>query len=464
MAREHALLGSYTTAGTYYDAVVKQLRQHLRTLPEDDPLADKWQSVTSDIVGEQKQLKKLVAELAGFKQPPAVQTFRPFTPEKKPTRQKAPKASKKGAARKSKGSASKAGNWRNNRVVNNGYTGVKSSGYGQKKKKKSKKTGKDRKKYSELPENAADKELAALIEREIVSHEANVHWDDIAELDDAKRLLEEAVVLPLWMPDYFQGIRRPWKGVLLFGPPGTGKTMLAKAVATECQTCFFNVTASTLTSKWRGESEKLVRILFDMARYYAPSTIFFDEIDALASQRAQGKEHEASRRVKSELLVQMDGVSQARGDGDDDDEEHKPVIVLAATNLPWCLDEALRRRLEKRIYIPLPCYNTRRVMFKIHLRTLDVEHGIDLDELARLSDGYSGADIANVCRDASMASLRSVMDKARRKGLSGEELRDFVDRHNSQLGQARVTLSTRLISRFIARLVTNSLTLWAHFC
>uniref|UniRef100_A0A8C6V4U5 Katanin p60 ATPase-containing subunit A1 n=1 Tax=Naja naja TaxID=35670 RepID=A0A8C6V4U5_NAJNA len=240
--------------------------------------------------------------------------------------------------------------------------------------------------------------------------------DDIADLVDAKKLLKEAVVLPMWMPEFFKGIRRPWKGVLMVGPPGTGKTLLAKAVATECKTTFFNISSSTLTSKYRGESEKLVRLLFEMARFYAPTTIFIDEIDSICSRRGTSEEHEASRRVKAELLVQMDGV----GGASENDDPSKMVMVLAATNFPWDIDEALRRRLEKRIYIPLPSAKGREELLRINLQELELAADVDLVTIAQNMEGYSGADITNVCRDASLMAMRR-----RIEGLTPEEIRNL---------------------------------------
>jgi katanin p60 ATPase-containing subunit A1 len=145
-----------------------------------------------------------------------------------------------------------------------------------------------RQRYSDVVRAAGgglDVELVERLEREILDLAPAVKWEDIAGLDDAKGVLQEAVVLPLMCPGFFSGIRKPWKGVLLYGPPGTGKTLLAKAVATECRTTFFNVSASSLASKWRGDGEKMVRILFDMAQFYAPTVLFFDEVDSLASKR-----------------------------------------------------------------------------------------------------------------------------------------------------------------------------------
>ena len=242
-----------------------------------------------------------------------------------------------------------------------------------------------------------------MLERDVLDRSPGVHWEDIAGLAEAKRLLEEAVGLPLLMPDYFTGIRRPWKGVLMFGPPSTGKTMLAKAVATECGTTFFNVSSSTLASKYRGESERMVRCLFDMARANAPSTIFIDEIDSLCTSRGQAGEHESSRRVKSEILVQIDGCTTSDASGSGGPPQ---VMVLAATNFPWDLDEALRRRLEKRIYIPLPDRAQRQELVGINCRGVEVAADVDLDGLGRDTEGYSGDDLTNICRDAAMMGMR----------------------------------------------------------
>nr|ATB19858.1 putative ATCCP1 [Juniperus scopulorum] len=243
--------------------------------------------------------------------------------------------------------------------------------------------------------------LAESISRDILRGNPDVQWDSIKGLENAKRLLKEAVVMPIKYPKYFTGLLSPWKGILLFGPPGTGKTMLAKAVATECKTTFFNISASSIVSKWRGDSEKLVKVLFEVARHHAPSTIFLDEIDAIISQRGEGRsEHEASRRLKTELLIQMDGLTQT----------NDLVFVLAATNLPWELDAAMLRRLEKRILVPLPDLEARRSMFK-ELLPLQPDHELPYDFMVESTEGYSGSDIRLVCKEAAMRPLRRLMVK-----------------------------------------------------
>uniref|UniRef100_A0A667Y9H5 Katanin catalytic subunit A1 like 2 n=1 Tax=Myripristis murdjan TaxID=586833 RepID=A0A667Y9H5_9TELE len=256
--------------------------------------------------------------------------------------------------------------------------------------------------------NSELRELAAVISKDIYLHNPNVRWEDIIGLEDAKRTVKEATVYPIKYPRFFTGIRSPLKGLLLYGPPGTGKTMLAKAVATECNTTFFNISASSIVSKWRGESEKLVRVLFELARYYAPSTIFLDELDSVMGHRrsSSGGEHESSRRVKAELLVQMDGLARS------DDL----VFVLAASNMPWELDHAMLRRLEKRILVGLPSEPARQVMISHWLPPLSSTGGVELQTeldyqtLAKETEGYSGSDIRLVCREAAMRPVRKIFD------------------------------------------------------
>ena len=204
-----------------------------------------------------------------------------------------------------------------------------------------------------------DANSARQILNDIVVRGDEVHWDDVAGLDGAKKALKEAVVYPFLRPDLFMGLREPARGMLLFGPPGTGKTMLARAVATESKSTFFSVSASSLTSKWHGESEKLVRALFALAKAMAPSIIFVDEIDSLLSSRSSANEGEASRRSKTEFLIQWSDLQRAAAGREQSDKEKKEgdasrVLVLAATNLPWDIDDAARRRFVRRQYIPLP--------------------------------------------------------------------------------------------------------------
>eukprot|EP00698_Gefionella_okellyi_P021273 TRINITY_DN6853_c0_g1_i1.p1 TRINITY_DN6853_c0_g1~~TRINITY_DN6853_c0_g1_i1.p1 ORF type:complete len:504 (+),score=119.89 TRINITY_DN6853_c0_g1_i1:123-1634(+) len=281
----------------------------------------------------------------------------------------------------------------------------------------------DEKPAERPPFKGEDKEFTEIVERNIIDRSLGVTWDTIAGLGDAKRLLKEAVVLPQLMPEYFTGIREPWKGVLLFGPPGTGKTMLAKAVATEAHTTFFNCSAAALVSKWHGQSEKMVRCLFAMARYYSPSTVFFDEIDAIGTQRGSMNEHEASRRLKAELLQQIDGVVSGS------EQEGVRVMVLATTNCPWDLDDALRRRLEKRIYIPLPDASGRAECLRLYLKDVKLQEDVQVEQLVAFTDGYSGADLKILCRDASMMQIRRLM--ADMDPLKIKELADAGQLDNS---------------------------------
>ncbi|OHS94497.1 ATPase, AAA family protein [Tritrichomonas foetus] len=243
---------------------------------------------------------------------------------------------------------------------------------------------------SKAPE--IDNQLAQqIIDMGILIKEPDVDWESIAGLADIKKLLRQNLVILPMRPDIAHGLLSPWRSVLFYGPPGTGKTFLAKAIATECHRTFFNITSATITSRFHGESEKLVNYLFDLAEQMSPSTIFFDEIDALASQRGSANENEASRRVKSQLLIKLEGI--------DTSSKENNIFVLAATNFPWDLDEALLRRFQKRVYIPLPDFDGRKSLILMSLESLTDEK-FDYDLWAEQTDGYSCADITNVCRDA----------------------------------------------------------------
>ena len=328
-----------------------------------------------------------------------------------------------------------------------------------------------------------DTDLIEMIEREVVNTNPNVSFEDIAGLQTAKKALQEAVLLPLLLPNFFKGLRRPWKGVLLYGPPGTGKTLLAKALATQGKTTFFNLSSSSFASKWRGESEKLVRILFEMARFYGPSTVFIDEIDSIGGKRGDG-EGEASRRVMAEMLVQMDGISSVMNTTDNnntnsnnsnssskpnggnananeqqqqqqDEQRPKNVTILGATNHPWDLDEALRRRFEKRIYIPLPNKEGRKQVFEINLKGIAVDKDVNFDELVKKTEGYSGADITNICREAAFMQMRRKLEHG--NGKEGYDImnivnnKEFQEEINAPVYQKDILAAIKNISKSVSK-------------
>ncbi|XP_023970917.1 fidgetin-like protein 1 isoform X2 [Physeter macrocephalus] len=241
--------------------------------------------------------------------------------------------------------------------------------------------------------------MIELIMHEIMDQGPPVNWEDIAGVEFAKTTIKEIVVWPMMRPDIFTGLRGPPKGILLFGPPGTGKTLIGKCIASQSGATFFSISASSLTSKWVGEGEKMVRALFAVARCQQPAVIFIDEIDSLLSQRGDG-EHESSRRIKTEFLVQLDGAATSSEDR---------ILVVGATNRPQEIDEAARRRLVKRLYIPLPEASARK---QIVINLMSEEHCClseeEVDLVVRHSGGFSGADMTQLCREASLGPIRSL--------------------------------------------------------
>ncbi|XP_045684801.1 fidgetin-like protein 1 [Phyllostomus hastatus] len=241
--------------------------------------------------------------------------------------------------------------------------------------------------------------MVELITSEIMDHGPPVHWEDVAGVEFAKATIKEIVVWPMMRPDIFTGLRGPPKGILLFGPPGTGKTLIGKCIASQSGATFFSISASSLTSKWVGEGEKMVRALFAVARCQQPAVIFIDEIDSLLSQRGDG-EHESSRRMKTEFLVQLDGATTSPEDR---------ILVVGATNRPQEIDEAARRRLVKRLYIPLPDAAARRqIVLSLMSREQCRLREEELALVVQRSEGFSGADVTQLCREASLGPIRSL--------------------------------------------------------
>lgn len=248
----------------------------------------------------------------------------------------------------------------------------------------------------ELPTRAAEAEGAqnesSSIDSTILAEKPNVKWSDVAGLEHAKRALQEAVIAPMRLPQLFKNVD-PWMGILLYGPPGTGKSYLAKALATEADCTFFSVSASDIVTKWVGDSEKLVKSLFDRAREKKPSIIFIDEIDSMCVSRDSSSNSSGGQRLLTEFLVQMQGVGK----------DNSGVLVLGATNLPWLLDPGIIRRLEQKIFIPLPDLKARAALIK-HACGFEAPQ-----QLAEMTEGFSGADLSIAIRNAKMQPVRQVM-------------------------------------------------------
>ncbi|XP_076483484.1 katanin p60 ATPase-containing subunit A-like 2 [Bombus vancouverensis nearcticus] len=250
------------------------------------------------------------------------------------------------------------------------------------------------------------RKIAEDISCEIIVNKLNVHWDDVIGLEVCKTAVKEAIVYPLEYPIFFDGPFSPWRGILLYGPPGTGKTMLAKAVATECHCTFFNITASSLVSKWRGDSEKYIRVLFEFAYSHSPTIIFIDEIDWIATNKGDCILSEPAKRFRSELLSRLDGLVS---------NENSNVVLLATTNSPWGIDAALLRRLEKQIYVSLPNEVALLDIFKLYLSNHLLENTDIVNHIVKCTERYSCADIKLLCKQAWLLEISPIWRRLEKK-------------------------------------------------
>jgi transitional endoplasmic reticulum ATPase len=265
---------------------------------------------------------------------------------------------------------------------------------------------------------AAYREVTPTAMREVYVEVPTVRWIDVGGLGEVKQDLQEAVEWPLKKPEVFKRVGvEPPKGILLFGPPGCGKTMLARAVATESEANFISIKGPELFSKWVGESEKAIREVFRKGRTAAPSIIFFDELDSVVPRRGSGYgDSGVSERVISQLLTELDGI-----------ESLENVVVIGATNRPDIIDPAILRpgRFDRLIYVPAPDHATRYQILKLHTQAMPLAHDVDLDQLATQTQSYSGADLEAVCREAGLVSLRKNIET---KEVTLEDFRDGLER------------------------------------
>jgi len=248
----------------------------------------------------------------------------------------------------------------------------------------------------------AFKEIEPSSLREVLIEIPTVKWEDVGGLTEVKRALKEVVELPLKNPEAFKrmGIKPP-RGILLYGPPGTGKTLLAKAVANESEANYISIKGPEILSKWVGESEKAVREIFKKAKQASPSIVFLDEIDAITPRRGMGSDSHVTERLVNQLLTSIDGLESMEG-----------VVVLAATNRPDIVDSALLRagRFDRLILIPAPDMDARLQILKIHTKDMPLDDSVNLEELAERMEGYVGADIEGICREAAILALRENME------------------------------------------------------
>lgn len=295
-------------------------------------------------------------------------------------------------------------------------------------------TGDDEEYFVETSDDTGD--INRMLPPNVMRVEPSITFNDIADLEQAKRAIMESIVYPVRRPDLFP---LGWhRGILLFGPSGTGKTTLATATASEVGGEFLYVDAASIMSKWLGEGEKNVRRLFAYARERAksgvPVVIFIDEVDALLG--VYSSEVGGEVRVRNQFLKEMDGVL--------DKTLNLHLFVIGATNKPWRLDEAFLRRFQKRIYIPLPDKSARRKLLELLTRNIKLDESVDLDKLAEMLEGYSGSDIRDVIRDAYTIVVREVFEK----GGTGEPRPLTMDDFREVIARRRPSVDSSLVSRF----------------